>query len=659
MFRFFLLFILLLAQPIFGATKEPPLIKRKTLFSEEAYVEASLSHDGKHLSFVTPFEGTFNIWLQDIDRKTPAKPLTTFKGHPVWNYVWAHNNEYILISRDQDGDEQTHILVLDINTSEIKDLTPFPKTKAYIVAASRFFPDEIVVAINNRDPRFHDLWKIDIRTGKRELLFQNDEQFGELYVDHSHTFRIGKKSDGEGGFNLFLRNTEDNSFELFDHFSRDDACTSRLLNFSKDNKTLYYLDSRESNTSALYASTLDPKNREKRRLFSDEKSDIQSVFFDSLTEEPLAVRTSFLKPEWTLLQKSIHADFDYLRSFSEGFFHMYSDTHDDTKWIVIYSYDTKPSETYIYDRDTKKLSFLFSRNKELNSVPLSPMKPLIITSRDGLPLVSYLTLPEKAPKKPLPMVLLVHGGPWCRDQWGLNSYHQWLSNRGYAVLSVNYRGSSGFGKEFINAGNRQWAKNMHNDLIDAVQWSIKAGIADPHKVAIMGGSYGGYATLVGVTFTPGVFACGVDLFGVSDVETHLQSVHPYLEDYKDFLSYRVGSLQDKAFLKSISPLSKVDQISKPLLILQGSNDVRVKEAQSTYIVDKMKQKNIPVVYVLFPDEGHGFCKKKNSLASYAITELFLAHVLGGRYEPVGQDIENSSAIIKEGQDIINNLELKK
>lgn len=313
---------------------------------------------------------------------------------------------------------------------------------------------------------------------------------------------------------------------------------------------------------------------------------------------------------------------------------------------------------YLYDRDRRDARFLFTNRTDLEGLPLAPMHGRVIRSRDGLNLVSYLTLPvwtdpdgDGVPGEALPTVLLVHGGPWARDSWGYNSMHQWLANRGYAVLSVNYRGSTGFGKSFINASNGEWAGTMHNDLIDAVDWMIAEGIADPDRVAIMGGSYGGYATLVGLTFTPEKFACGVDIVGPSNLRTLLGSIPPYWKPLMDLWKTRVGdpfTEEGRAFLDSRSPLTYVDRIVKPLVIGQGANDPRVKQSESDQIVEAMKSRGIPVTYVLYPDEGHGFARPQNRLSFFAVTDAFLAQQLGGRSEPVGDDFQGSSIEVLQG-----------
>ncbi|MFN0134588.1 MAG: alpha/beta hydrolase family protein, partial [Phycisphaerae bacterium] len=350
---------------------------------------------------------------------------------------------------------------------------------------------------------------------------------------------------------------------------------------------------------------------------------------------------------------------------ADGDFAVISRTLDDGQWIVAFEMDNGPARFYRFIRASGEAKFLFSNRSKLEGLPLARMQTPTIKSRDGMNLVSYLTLPTNVdvdaagkPKQAPPMVLLVHGGPWARDAWGFNASHQWLANRGYSVLSVNFRGSTGFGKAFINAANREWAGKMHDDLLDAVAWAVKQGYADSQRVAIMGGSYGGYSTLVGLTFTPTVFACGVDIVGPSNLVTLLQSIPPYWAPMIETFSARVGDVrteEGRKFLTERSPLTQVAKIQRPLLIGQGANDPRVKQAEADQIVTAMRDKNIPVTYVLYPDEGHGFQRPENRMSFNAVTEAFLARHLGGRAEPIGEDFQNSSISVPTGSDQVPGL----
>ena len=364
--------------------------------------------------------------------------------------------------------------------------------------------------------------------------------------------------------------------------------------------------------------------------------------------------------QWKVLDPAIAGDLEYLKGVAAGELQVASRTLDDKPWIVAYMMDDGPVRYYVYDRPNKQAKFLFTNRKALEGLPLAKMHPVVIKSRDGKNLVSYLTLPLGSeadtpgrPKQPLPMVLVVHGGPWGRDNWGFDTEHQLLANRGYAVLSVNFRGSTGFGKDFTNAGNKEWAAKMHDDLLDAVDWAVAEKIADPKRVAIVGGSYGGYATLVGLTFTPEKFACGVDIVGPSNLFTLLSTIPPYWAPAMQMFKDRVGdptTEEGKKLLNERSPLNLADKIERPLLIGQGANDPRVKQSESDQIVKAMEAKKIPMTYVLFPDEGHGFARPENNLAFYAVAETFLAKQLGGRSEPLGNDFKGSTITCPAGAD---------
>lgn len=665
MIRFLLVLTLLSTSSIFFSnlplnaqetvmTEDIPLIPRSAFFFSDSDMAVKLSPNGKQITFLEPYEGVLNVWIQNTDDKQSAFPITKSKN-PIFRYQWAQNNDQILFFRDFEGNENHHIYSVDLKNFKTIDLTPFDNMQARLIRESKTFPDEIVVAINNRDPKYHDLWIINTRTGERRLVFENNEGFGELFVDHNHELRLGRKSDGKGGFNIFKRDLSSGTWKPFIHFNKEDSVTSRILDFSSDNQYVYYLDSTNSNTAALFSANMDLDGLQKEKIASDDKSDIIDVVFDPKTNKPRVAISNYLRIQWSILDPKIQSDVQYLQNFSNGDLRFFESSLDDQKWIIGYVYDNKPTRYYLYDRNKKTAAFLFSPNKELEKFLLTTMQPVVISSRDRLPLVSYLSIPRQGPKKNIPMVLWVHGGPWARDDWGYNVIHQWLNNRGYAVLSVNFRGSIGFGKEFVNAANRQWSKKMQDDLIDAVNWSIEHGLADPKKICIGGASYGGYATLVGLTSTPDIFACGIDMVGLSDLVNIGDSYPSYMKDELDDVDNRIGPLNDKDFLRSISPLYKADKISKPLLIAQGKNDIRVLESHSTKIVEAMKKNEKPVLYLLFPDEGHAFVKTENDLAFYAIMEAFLAKELGGRFQEIGDDVKNSSAIIVEGKDFIEGL----
>ena len=449
----------------------------------------------------------------------------------------------------------------------------------------------------------------------------------------------------------------------FINISKEDVLTTGLIDFDKSGKVLYMEDSRGRNTSALVA--LNPDTGEKTMIASDPRADLEDLMLHPTEKHPQAVDFMYERKHWVPQDEAVSDAFSYLRTVSEGDIEIVSRGRSDRRWIVAYLMDNGPKRFYLYDRDEGKASFLFTDTESLEGLPLVKMRPVVFKSRDGLDLVSYLTLPggtdpdgDARPGAPLPMVLLVHGGPWARDKWGFDYTHQWLANRGYAVLSVNFRGSTGFGKVFLNGANMEWAGKMHDDLVDAVAWAVEEKIALPELVGIMGGSYGGYATLVGLTFTPETFACGVDLVGPSNLVTFLETVPPYWRPQIELFATRVGdhrTEEGREFLAERSPLTYVERISRPLLIAQGGNDPRVRQSESDQIIQAMDSKGIPVTYLLYPDEGHGFSSASNLRSFNAVTEAFFSKCLGGRYEPIGDDFRGSSITIPVGAEHVPGL----
>jgi len=637
------------------ADESVPLISRDILFGNPERAAARISPDGNHLSWLAPKDGVLNVWVAPVDDLDAAKPVTDDRKRGIRTYFWAFTSKHILYLQDVGGDEDYHVYVVDLDTGKTKDLTPIEGVRAQIENVSHKFPEEIVVGLNDRNPQVHDIYRININTGERTLVEKNTKGFVGYMVDDDYRVRFASRfrldganellePDGQGGWKSFLL------------IPMEDTLTTNPAGFDKSGDVLYMIDSRNRNTGALTA--IDLETGEQTVIAADERADVGGAMAHPIEKTIEAVAFNYLRREWQVLDESIRGDIEYLESVADGEFNVTSRTLDDKKWVVAFTLDNGPVAYYLYDRDSGEAKFLFTNRKELEGLPLAKMLPVVIEARDGLKLVSYLTLPvgsdtdeDGRPDEPLPMVLLVHGGPWARDSWGFNPLHQLMANRGYAVLSVNFRGSTGFGKDFANAGNKEWGAKMHEDLLDAVDWAVAEGIAEKDKVAISGGSYGGYATLVGVTMTPDVFACGVDIVGPSNIATLLSTIPPYWAPAIQMFKDRVGdhtTPEGEKFLASRSPLTYVDQIKRPLLIGQGANDPRVKQSESDQIVTAMQEKDIPVTYVLFPDEGHGFARPENRLAFFAVAEAFLAEHLGGRYEPIGEDFENSTITVPEG-----------
>jgi len=654
-------FFMLFATPTPPKLEEVPLISRRVLFGNPDKANPQISPDGTQLAFLAPDEGVLNVWVGPADDPSSAKPVTRDRLRGIRIYFWAYTNRHIIYLQDKNGDENWRVYSLDLRTGRVMDLTPAEGVQARIQDVSHKFPAEILVGLNDRNPQFHDLYRVNILSGSKRLLLENPGFLGFL-TDDNYRVRFAFRITADGG-NEILKRTEEGDWEPFATISQEDTLTTGPIGFDKTNRVLYMYDSRGRNTSALTAIHLD--TGEENVIAEDPRTDIDEVLMHPTEKNLEAVAFYYDRKEWKILDPALQEDFAYLSTISTDELKVISQSQDDRKWVVSFLKDNGPVRYYLYDRDAKEAKFLFSNRKALEGLPLAKMHPVVIRSRDNLNLVSYYTLPiwsdkdgDGKPEKPLPLILTVHGGPWARDSWGYYSWHQWFANRGYAAMSVNFRGSTGFGKKFVNAGNKEWGGKMHDDLIDAVNWAIEEGIADPKKVAITGGSYGGYATLVGMTFTPEVFACGVDIVGPSNLVTFMNAIPPYWKPLIDLFTTRVGdhrTEEGKAFLLSRSPLTYVDRIQKPLLIGQGANDPRVKQAESEQIVHAMQAKKIPVTYVLYPDEGHGFARPQNNLSFYAIMEEFLSQCLGGRYEPIGDDLIGSSILVPAGADLIPGL----
>ncbi|MCD0277631.1 S9 family peptidase [Xanthomonas melonis] len=641
---------------------QPELITRDALFGNPERANVSISPDGKYLSWVAPLDGVLNVWVAPVEAPDQARAITKDTARGIRSYFWTYRANTLLYLRDTGGDEDFHLYSVDLTDGSSTDLTPFKKTSAELYRISAQHPDAIMVGMNDRDPKWHDLYRVDLASGKRTLARQNADQLESYLLDGDFQLRYATRATDDAGRELLV--PDGKHWKSVDRIPFEDVTSTSPNGLTDDGKTLYMQDSRNRDTAALFA--IDTTSNARTLLFEDPHADVGITLNDPKTGAVQAVSSEYLREQWKPLDTGIAADLQKLKSLGDGDTEVAARTLDDRIWIVSYSAAETPLTYYRYDRGAGgKLTKLFSARPALDGKPLVPMWPQELSARDGLKLVSYLTLPAEADAnhdgkadKPVPLVLFVHGGPWARDSYGYGPYQQWLANRGYAVLSVNFRGSTGFGKAFTNAGNGEWAGKMHDDLVDAVQWAVKQGVTTPDNVAIMGGSYGGYATLVGMTFTPDSFKCGVDIVGPANLNTLLGTVPPYWASFYKQLTRRMGDPATEAgkqWLTERSPLSHVDKISKPLLIGQGANDPRVKQAESDQIVNAMKTKNIPATYVLFPDEGHGFRRPENSKAFNAVTEAFLGQCLGGRVQPIGTDFEGSSISVPEGADKVTGL----
>jgi dipeptidyl aminopeptidase/acylaminoacyl peptidase len=644
----------LAAVPLLAQT-DAPLIERQRLFGNPSKAAARISPDGKWLSWIAPRDGVLNIWVAPADDMARARAVTAEKVRPIRQYFWAPDSSRILFLNDRGGDENFLLYGVDVGTGVQKILTPFEKTRVQVVGVSPKIRDRILVGLNNRDPRWWDVHSLDLATGRLTPVLQNDSYDG-FVADADLNVRVAQRTRKDGQVDYFRVSGGKIESAPFATVSLDDAAATATMGFTTDGRTLYWRDSRGRDTAALVAQ--DVATGRTRVLAQHPKADVAGLLTDPMSGKAIAWNANHLRSDWTGLDPKVEADLSFLEKRLGGDINVVSQTLANDVWVVGVDPVTKPTSMWRFDRKGRKLTQLFVTRPELEGATLAAMKPLELKSRDGMNLVSYLTLPpgsdpdgDGRPSKPVPMVLFVHGGPWARDNYGFNSTHQWLANRGYGVLSVNYRGSTGFGKNFVNASRLQWGRAMHDDLIDAVDWAVKSGITTSDKVAIMGGSYGGYATLAGLTLTPDKFACGVDIVGPSNLVTLYESFPPYWQSVRVNFATRMGdptTPEGRAMLLERSPITHVDKIRKPLLIGQGANDPRVVKNESDQIVAAMRAKNIPVTYVLFPDEGHGFARPQNSIAFNAVAENFLSRCLGGRAEPIGDTLKASTAQVPHG-----------
>lgn len=646
-----------MTQSIASSAADQTLIPRSRLFGNPAKAMCRISPNGQVLSWLAPKDGVLNLWTAPRDAPDQVSCITNDRGRGVRMYAWARNGQHLLYMQDKNGDENWHIYAVDHGTGDERDLTPINGVNARVVGVSWSRPGSIAVGLNDRDERWHDLYCVDLESADRELLFLNEGEYSGLTLDDHYALRLTEKSLPDGGRNILKH--VDGKFEEMMWIGHEDYLVTGVAGFETDGKHFYLLSSIGRDTAALIRRNWE--SDEEVIIAHHNQADIGQIMQHPTTRKAEAYSVNHLKLEWMPIGDAVVADLSYLSNNLPGELSVTGRTKDDSTWVVSASSAEDPGAYYLYERSQPSLSRLFSSRPDLEAYELKPLHPVVIPSRDGLELVSYLTLPDQPtfttsetrpqPDAPFPMVLIVHGGPWSRDVYGYNATHQWLANRGYAALSVNFRGSTGFGKTFVNAGDFEWGRRMHYDLLDAVDWAVSKGIADHSKVAIMGGSYGGYATLVGLAFTPEVFCCGIDIVGPSNLETLLATVPPYWTSFFENLARRVGDPRTSdglALLKERSPLNNADNIARPLLIGQGANDPRVKQAESDQIVKAMNAKDLPVTYVLYPDEGHGFARPENRLSFNAIVEAFLAAHLHGALEPIGADFQGASLTVPNG-----------
>ena len=613
-----------------AATSEPELIPRKVLLGNPVRTSPQISPDGTMMAYLAPVNDVLNVWVKTIGAEDD-KAVTKDDDRGIRRYFWAADSKYIMYLQDVGGNENFRLYGVNLETDEIRDLTPFEDVQVQIVDRNKHFPNELLIAMNKENPQVHDVYHLDLTSGGLELVAKNPGNVLGWVTDANLKVRANMAATPDGGFDLMIRDNEKAQWTKLLTWDSENSMTSGPISFSKDGKYLYLIDSRDANAGRLVRFEIATGNTEV--MAEDSQYDVSDVMIHPDTYEIQAVSFTKARREWTVLDESVRGDFEAIARLDHGDYFVYDRDNADDTWLVGFTKDDGPLSYYAFDRKTKKGNFLFDNRPDLKMYTLASIEPISFKSRDGLTVYGYITYPPGKGRSNLPMVLNVHGGPWYRDTWGYNPEAQWFANRGYVCLQVNFRGSSGYGKDFINAGDREWGGKMHDDLVDGANWAIEKGIADPEKVAIYGGSYGGYAALVGAAFTPDLFCCAVDIVGPSNLSTWITSVPPYWSAARALLYKRIGNPDtEEEFLKSRSPLFKADQIKIPMLIAQGANDPRVPQPESEQIVEALKEKGIEHEYMLFEDEGHGFAKPENRLEFYAAAEKFLAKHLGGRYE---------------------------
>lgn len=609
--------------------KSVPLIPRDVLFGNPERVSPTLSPDGTRLGFIAPLDGVLNVWVGPADDPAAAEPVTRDTGRGVRMFAFCHDDKTLVYLQDTDGDEDWRLYALDLKSGEAMLVTPEKGVTAGVLAHNRWHPTTMLVALNADNPELHDIYRLDLPTREVEKIEANPG-YAAWLIDADLNVRGGAAMTEEGGMVTYLRNG-DGEDKPWLEIGQDDVATTGVTGFDRAGRTAYVISSVGVNAGRLLA--VDLATGAETVLADDPEFDVSAVAVDQETLEPQAVTFVKDRKVWHYLDDSFGDDVEHLRGRLGGEVGVNRAVRDDRRWLVSDVVADGPVRHFVYDRDSRELVFLFSHKPQLDEYHLADMEPFSFTARDGLTIHGYVTVPVGADRSALPAVLNVHGGPWARDAWGYNPEAQWLANRGYACVQVNFRGSAGYGKAFGNAGNKQWGRAMHTDLVDAAEHLVKLGWIDADRVGIYGGSYGGYAALAGAAFTPDVFRCAVDMVGPSNLLTLLESVPEYWKPQIKFMHTRVGDPETESdMLWDRSPLSKVDDIAIPILVAQGKNDPRVKEAEAEQIVSALKEKGLDHEYLLFEDEGHGLAKPENREVFYAAAEKFLAEHLGGRSE---------------------------
>src|SRR5579871_3679691 len=627
------------------------LIPREVLFGNPERISPRISPGGGRLAWIAPRDGVLNVWVAPIGAAgvdwDAATVVTDDTDRGIRVFAWARDDRHLLYLQDTGGDENWRLYDVDLEASPAaaggkagaaagtpgmarRDLTPFDGIQARIIATCKRRRDEVLVGINRDNPKLHDVYRLTLSTGELVKEIDNPGYAGWL-ADEDLVVRGALSPLPDGGFDLLVRDGADAGWRTLLTIPADDAPASDALSFTGDGTALIAISSIGADTGRLVR--IDLASGAPQVLLEDPEADVTGALLHPDTREPQIAVVLKDRARYHVLDPAVEPDLRAIRAMHPGDATFAGRDEADATWLITFTDDTAPLRHFAYDRTSRTGSFLFDSRPELSRYRLARMEPFSFTARDGLVIHGYATFPPDGGRSGLPAVLDVHGGPQARDVWGWNPEAQWLANRGYLCIQVNYRGSTGYGKAFVSAGDREWGAKMHDDLLDAVGYVVAQGWADPDRIAIYGGSYGGYAALVGAAFTPDVFCCAVDIVGPSNLKTLLETIPPYWAPLAAQLYKRVGNPEtDTEFLWSRSPLSRARDIRIPLLIAQGANDPRVRQAESEQIVAALAEAGIEHEYLLFPDEGHGFAKPENRIRFYTAAERFLARYLGGRYE---------------------------
>ncbi|WP_376694505.1 S9 family peptidase [Wenzhouxiangella sp. EGI_FJ10409] len=639
------------AAPLSYTDQLPPLLDRQLFFGDPEISGAQISPDGEHMTFMRPFDDVRNIWIKGIDEPFDAARPLTDDDRPVPGYFWSQDSEYVLYVQDKGGDENYHVWAVDADAEpgdgesvpEARNLTDIDGVRAQIYSVPESTPDEIIVGLNDRDPALHDVYRVNIESGERELLIENERNIASWTVDLEGEVRLAVRQTEDGGTET-LRVSDGEVGESLYTCSWQESCNPSR--FHADNERVWFQSNKgeDNDLIGLYLMDVDSGELEFVERDPEGEVDFGGAVYSNATDELLA--TVYTGDQQRIYPKTDKAEraLDFLREqLPEGELGFRPQTSDDALVLVSLSRDVDPGTIYLFNWDEMEVSEVYRSRPDLPVEHMAEMQPIRYEARDGLEIPAYLTTPKGVEGEKLALVTLIHGGPWARDSWGYDALAQFLANRGYAVLQPNFRGSTGYGKAFLNAGNNEWGDAMQDDITDGVEHLVEQGLVDSERVCIMGGSYGGYATLAGMTFTPDLYACGVDIVGPSNLITLLNSIPPYWGPIRKMFTLRMGdpsNEEGREQLERQSPLNHVGKIAAPLLVIQGANDPRVKQAESDQIVVAMREAGLPVEYIVAPDEGHGFRGRDNRLAMFAHTEAFLATHLGGRHQ---EDMEDEVA----------------